>query len=266
MLDRRTGKPIYEVQELPVPQGGVEDPARLSPTQPFSVAMPAFDGLDPDKPLGLDERDMWGITPFDQMWCRIQFRQTRWEGTLTVPGEDHVLFLPGALGGNNWGSGSFDPERKILVANWNRMPMRVRLVPRPEADALGLRAADGKPGTAVGGAWPQMGVPYAAMTLPFMSPLGAPCIAPPYAMVTAVDLSTGKVIWERRSGTARDSAVSIGGMKFSAGLPIPMGIPGLGGSITTKGGLVFIAASGEQSLRAMDLATGDVLWSGRLIF
>lgn len=259
VLDRRTGKPIYEVRELPVPQGGVEDPDRLSKTQPFSVAMPAFDGLDPSKPLGLDERDMWGITPFDQMWCRIQFRQTRWEGTLTPPGEAPVLFFPGVLGGNNWGSGSFDPERKILVSNWNRMPMRVHLLPRSEADAMGLHAADGKPGTAVGGAWPQMGTPYAAMTLPFLSPLGAPCLAPPYALVTAVDLSTGRVLWERRSGTARDSGVTIAGLRINGTLPIPMGIPGLGGSITTKGGLVFVAASGEQSLRAMDLASGDVL-------
>jgi hypothetical protein len=112
----------------------------------------------------------------------------------------------------------------------------------------------------VGGAVPQEGVPYAADLKPFLSPMGAPCIAPPFALVTAVDLNTQKVIWERRSGTAEDSGVA--GIRTR--LPIPMGVPGLGGSITTKGGLVFVAASGEQSLRAMDLKTGDVLWKGRL--
>ncbi|CAM5763352.1 hypothetical protein BMIN10S_00844 [Bosea minatitlanensis] len=61
-----------------MPQGGAEDPARLSKTQPFSVGMPAFDGLDPSTPLGLTEKDMWGATPFDQLYCRIRFRQARW--------------------------------------------------------------------------------------------------------------------------------------------------------------------------------------------
>lgn len=147
-----------------------------------------------------------------------------------------------------------------MVGNWNRVPMYGRLMPRAEADARGLRPADGRPGVSVGGTVPQAGTPYAAELAPFLSPLGAPCIAPPYGLVTAIDLNTQKVIWTRRSGTAEDSGV----FGVRTRLPIPMGIPGLGGSITTKSGLVFIAASGEQSLRAMDLRTGDVLWKDRL--
>ncbi|HEY0276464.1 MAG TPA: PQQ-binding-like beta-propeller repeat protein, partial [Paenirhodobacter sp.] len=88
--------------------------------------------------------------------------------------------------------------------------------------------------------------------------------APPYGMVTAVDLTTKKVLWSRRSGTAEDSGVTIGKTLIKSHLPLRMGVPGLGGTITTKSGLVFVAASGEQSLRAMDLRTGDVLWKGRL--
>ncbi|NPD14900.1 membrane-bound PQQ-dependent dehydrogenase, glucose/quinate/shikimate family [Xinfangfangia sp. D13-10-4-6] len=263
VLNRETGEPIYRVEEKPAPQGGAE-PDYISKTQPYSVEMPEFSGMNPDKPFGVDEADMWGITPFDMMYCRIQFKKARWEGTLTPPGEDPVFFFPGSLGGNNWGSGSFDPERKILIANWNRVPMYLRLIPRPEADAMGLKAADGSPGTSVGGNVPQMGVPYAAGLAPFMSPLGAPCLAPPYGMVTAIDLTTKEVLWSRRSGTAEDSGVSVGGTKISAPLPIPMGVPGLGGTMTTKSGLVFVAASGEQTLRAMDLATGDVIWKDRL--
>ncbi|RWR10253.1 membrane-bound PQQ-dependent dehydrogenase, glucose/quinate/shikimate family [Paenirhodobacter populi] len=263
VLDRRTGEPIYDVRELPAPQGGVT-PELVSKTQPYSVEMPEFSGLDPAKPTGIDETDMWGATPFDLMWCRIKFKEARWDGTLTPPGTDSIVFMPGSLGGSNWGSGSFDPERKILVANWNRVPMYLRLLPRPEADAMGLKAADGSPGTSVGGNVPQMGVPYAAGLSPFMSPLGAPCLAPPYGMVTAVDLTTKKVLWSRRSGTAEDSGLTLGKTLIKSHLPIKLGVPGLGGSITTKSGLVFVAASGEQSLRAMDLATGDVLWKGRL--
>ena len=98
------------------------------------------------------------------------------------------------------------------------------------------------------------------MLEPFLSPLGASCLAPPYAMVTAVDLNNQRVLWERRSGSTGDSGMP----GIRSPLPIPLGVPGLGGGITTRGGLVFIAASGEQSLRALDLATGEVLWTGRL--
>ncbi len=263
VLDRRTGKPVYDVKELPAPQGGVT-PELVSKTQPVSVDMPEFSGMDPNKPTGIDEADMWGATPFDMMWCRIKFNEARWDGTLTPPGTDNIVFFPGSLGGSNWGSGSFDPERKILIANWNRVPMYLRLIPRPEADKMGLKAADGSPGTSVGGNVPQMGVPYAAGLQPFLSPLGAPCLAPPYGLVSAVDLTTKEVLWTRRSGTAEDSGVTIGKTLVKSHLPIKLGVPGLGGTITTKSGLVFVAASGEQSLRAMDLATGDVLWKGRL--
>lgn len=260
VLDRRTGEPVYAVAEMPVPLGGVEDPARLSPTQPFSIDMPSFDGMDPDEPLGIGEKDMWGTTLLDQLWCRIQFRQARWEGPMTPAGTDTVFFFPGSLGGSNWSSASFDPERRVMVGNWNRVPMLLQLIDRARADQLGLKAADGSPGTSVGGNVPQEGVPYAAVLKPFLSPLGVPCLAPPYGLVTAIDLNNRRVLWERRSGTAEDSGV----LGIRSRLPIAMGVPGLGGTITTRSGLVFVAASGEQSLRALDLRTGDILWKRRL--
>ena len=261
VLDRRTGVPVFEVTEQFVPQGGVEEAGRLSLTQPFATGMPSFDGLDPDEPHGIGEKDMWGITMFDQLWCRIQFRQARWEGPMTPAGTDTVIFYPGQLGGSNWSSIAVDPERRVMVGHWNRVPMRLQLIDRAEADKRGLNAADGSADTSAGGTLPQKGLPYAAVVKPFLSPLGAPCLAPPYALVTAVDLNTQRVLWERRAGTAEDIRLP-GGMH--ARLPIPMGVPGLGGAITTRSGLVFIAASGEQSLRALDLATGEIRWKARL--
>ena len=70
MLDRRTGKPLAGVVEKPVPQGGAPG-ERLSPTQPFSVGMPHFSG---DR---ISEAQMWGLTPLDQLWCRIRYREAR---------------------------------------------------------------------------------------------------------------------------------------------------------------------------------------------
>ena len=72
VLDRRTGEPLTEVQERPVPASKLPD-EQLSPTQPFSVGMPTL-----AKPK-LTERDAWGFSPLDQLWCRIQFLQSDYE-------------------------------------------------------------------------------------------------------------------------------------------------------------------------------------------
>ena len=68
-----------------------------SPTQPFSVGMPSF-------AKRLTEADMWGITPFDQAACRLQFKRMRYEGPLTPPTTGYgSLYYPGVAGGMNWG-------------------------------------------------------------------------------------------------------------------------------------------------------------------
>src|SRR5690606_30834214 len=95
---------------------------------------------------------------------------------------------------------------------------------------------------------------------PFLSPLFAPCQAPPYGRLSAVDLASGKLLWSRPIGTARDS----GPLGLSLGLPLPMGVPNMGGSVTTRGGLIFIGATQDRYLRAVETKSGRVLWSERL--
>ena len=73
----------------------------LSPTQPFSTGMPSYGGPP------LTERDMWGLTPLDQLWCRIEFSSLRYEGPLTPLGLDRSLIYPSIGGGMNWGGGDF---------------------------------------------------------------------------------------------------------------------------------------------------------------
>jgi glucose dehydrogenase len=102
------------------------------PRQPHSTGMPTFAGLDAEETYGVGEKDMWGMTMLDQLWCRIQFKKARWEGPMTPAGTDTVFFFPGSLGGSNWGSVSFDPERQIMVGNWNRVPMLLKLIDREE--------------------------------------------------------------------------------------------------------------------------------------
>lgn len=254
VLDRENGHPLTRVQEKPVPAKGSVPEERVAPTQPFSTAMPSFRGAD------LVEADMWGLTPLDQLWCRIRFRSARYAGPLTPPGLSPNIAYPGFVGGMNWGGVSIDLANGLLVANTMRVPVTVQLVPRKEADRLGIHLREGAPGKHQIGWMVQAGTPYAARVSPFLSPLGVPCNAPPYGLVSAVDLATGKLVWSKPLGTSKDS----GPLGLRSMLPIEMGVPNIGGSITTKGGLVFIAAATDRRLRALDVRTGRELWSAPL--
>lgn len=254
VLDRETGEPIKPVTERPVPQAGHMPGERLSPTQPFSTGMPSFRG-----PL-LRESDMWGLTPIDQMLCRIRFKRTHYEGTLTpVTLGGTTIIDPGYSGGINWGSVSVDVDRGIMMVNWIRLPSVVEMFTRAEANARGFKLFDGTSGQG-GGPQPQQNTPYAGRPGAFLSPLGMPCSAPPWGLLTAVDLGSGQVIWSKPLGDGRDS----GPLGLRTHLPITMGVPNSGGSISTRGGLTFIGATVDSMFRAFDTATGTPLWSARL--
>lgn len=202
---------------------------------------------------------MWGLTPLDQLWCRLRFREARFDGPFTPPGLKPTLIYPSYSGGFNWGSASIDPARRLLVVQWLRMATTLRLVPRKEAATLGMRLWNPMAGQPVRYN-PQMGTPYGAVAKPFLSPLDVPCISPPYGMMAAIDLDTLQVKWRRPLGTAQDA----GPFGLRSGLPILMGTPISGGAVTTAGGLVFIGATTERAFRAIDSDTGNILWKDRL--
>lgn len=247
VLDRRTGAPIDPVEEKAVPQGGVPG-ERTSPTQPYTTGFPSLAGPD------LTERDMWGITPLDQMMCRIAFRKAKYEGTFTPVGTRKTIMYPGTAGGINWGSVSIDRARGLVVVNALRFANFGRLIPRGEAPAEGFGGAEG---TAI---FEQAGTPYVFAQSTFMSKLGVPCQKPPYGTISAFDLKTRKLVWHRSLGTSAKS----GPFGIPTLLPIRMGVPNMGGSITTGGGLVFIAAAQDRLLRAIDITNGRELWSAPL--
>jgi quinoprotein glucose dehydrogenase len=254
MLDRRTGEPIAEVTEKKVPVSKVQG-ERSSPTQPFSTGLPNFAGPVPS------EKSMWGLTPVDQAWCRLRFKQARFEGALTPIGDDKpTITWPGALGGNNWGSVAVDPISRIMIVNSTHVINYNRLLPRAVADAMGLKPVPKPSYENVAGPVAQQGAPVAASIAPFLSPLVAPCIQPPYGLISAVDLNTRKLLWQKPFGTARDS----GPLLLSTGLPIPMGVPNIGGAVVTASGLAFIGATQEHMIRAYDIKSGKELWKGRL--
>lgn len=252
ILDRRTGRPLVPVNEHAVPvRGAVE---KVSPTQPFS----RFHSMaGPD----LGERDMWGLTPFDQLWCRIRYRQLRYDGKATPPGTDEALIYPSIGGGMNFGGVAIDPFRRIMIANALYYGTVIQLVPRAETDRLLTQASSqSHAATNFDLPQPQAGTPFGVRLKPLASPLGVPCNAPPFGRLAGIDLDTGKVAWERPFGTARDA----GPFGMSLGLPIPMGAPNFGGALTTASGLTFIGAAREKTLRAFATRTGEELWSARL--
>lgn len=256
MLDRRNGKPISPIVERAVP-GGFAPGEHGSPTQPFSPGTPNFAG-------GLlTEPQMWGLTPFDQMWCRIAFRQLRYEGRYTPPSLQGSIQYPGFAGGVNWGSVSVDPAQGLMIVNSNRLPTRSRLITPAEALARGMRPSG--PGVktspeAVRAGVPQFGARFAVVNGVLMSPLQVPCIQPPIGQLTAVDLKTLKVRWQHAIGTAD----RMGPLGLASHLPLTFGLPTVGGSTTTAGGVTFIAATPDKRIHAFETSSGRFLWQADL--
>lgn len=253
VLDRMTGRPLETIVEKPVPQNAVRE-ERLSPTQPYSVGMPALGGTR------LSETRMWGITPLDQLWCRIKYREARYDGDFTPITEKPTIVFPSYFGGSNWSGVAVDPRRGLLAVNVNYFAMYNRLIPRQTATEQGIapfRVGHNEFSIA---AWPQGGTPYAAHTGGFVSPINVPCTQPPFGELAVIDLNTRKIAWRTKLGTAQDS----GPFGIPLHLPIPMGTPALGGSLMTQTGLLFIAATQERAFRAFDSATGKLLWRTRL--
>jgi quinoprotein glucose dehydrogenase len=254
ILDRQTGKPLFPVEERAVPQNAVPE-ERPSATQPFSPGLPTFGGPRPS------EKTMWGLTPIDQAMCRIRFLQARFDGTMTPLGVGRpTLTWPGYLGGIDWGGISVDKQRHLMIVNNNQIANYNYLITRTDANRMGLKPMQAAHMSDVGGPAPQMGVPYAAHVAPFLSPIFIPCQQPPYGMISAVDLNTGRKVWSHPFGTSRDS----GPLALPTFVPIPMGVPNIGGSVATAGGVVFIGATQEHALHAYDSNTGKELWKGRL--
>ena len=246
LLDARSGKPLFPVEERPVPRSKVPGiPA--APTQPFPT-LPA-----PILPPRLTRDTVWGVTPIDRKACRDAFDQLDYEGPFTPPSLRGILEYPGLGGGINWGSVSIDPARRRLLVNVQMAPFTIKLVPRAKA------------GTAAGsdlvGFGPQTGTPYGVARGPFLSPWGTPCVPPPWGKLVAIDLDSGRTLWSRTLGTLANNpkAPLIGGL-------FRWGTPNIGGSLQTRSGLVFIGATMDQHIRAIDGDTGEILWTHALPF
>lgn len=241
ILNRITGEPIFPVAEKSFPTSNSAGMA-LSATQPVPSKP------DPLLDTNLTEDDIWGFTPWDRGKCLDVFRQHRSEGLFTPPSEQGTILYPAHTGASNWGSVAIDPVRELLVTNYTRIASIVTLIPRIRADKL---IADGN-----GPVYPIPDSPYAFDLTLFLSPLGAPCTAPPWGGLRAIDLASGETVWDRPLGTIRDIA------------PFPfwleLGVPNQGGALVTGGGLTFIGATTDNYIRAFNTESGAEVWKHRL--
>jgi len=243
-FNRETGETIFDIEERPVPQSDVQGEVS-HPTQPFSSIV-----LADQRALGPD--DAFGLAVFDKWGCQRILESFRSEGIYTPPSTRGTVQNPGWGGGMNWGGVSLDVIRQIALVNYMQLPGLIKLLPRAEYNRV--RTNQSMKGWQLTS---MSGTPYGMARRLFLSELGLPCIKPPWGKIAAVDLTNGKILWDRPFGTIEDLAPAI----------VPnfrFGVPNIGGPLSTATDLTFIGATADHYFRAIRTSTGEELWRYRL--
>ena len=275
VLNRETGEPIWPIEERPVPQS--ESPyEQTSPTQPFPTWPEPFDRQ------GMSRDDLNDLTPALRAEAEQVIEQYALGPLFTPPAVDRpggpigTLMLPADVGGANWPGGSFDPETNRLYIHSHTAVFTLRNIPADlepfNRGPDGEKANEPPPappglggglGPRPGGLGPRPG--FGPPRGNFLSGT-IPLIKPPYDRITAYDMNTGDMLWQKTHGTTSDN------IRNNPALAGVEGIDRLGsygrifiGTLTT-GSLVIAGegathtnADGEEIalLRAYDKATGE---------
>jgi len=231
LLDRLTGKPLFEVEERPVPKSEVPG-EEAWPTQPFPVKPPPFarQSMRPD--------ELTNVTPESRAFCAKLVEDAVFGSLYTPVGLKPTVLFPGTNGGANWGGASFDPATQTLYVNSMDVGMLYRMVERPAGSQIPYRTQG-------------LGTPNSR----FWDRQMLPCQQPPWGHLTAIDLNRGDFRWR--------SVLGVVEALIEKGIP-PTGTSNIGGSLVTAGGLVFIGATNDARFRAFDKDTGKELWAARL--
>jgi len=229
VLDRETGKPVFGVEERPVPKSQV--PGEESwPTQPFPVKPPPL-----ARTTAITRDELSKRTPQAQQYCAEQFDKYI-HGSLYTPfGLQPVLTFPGAMGGGNWGGVSFDPNLSYVFVNTSNMGAIGHMAPSPPGSPMPYRNESG----------------YAR----FLDNEQYPCQQAPWGELSAVNTNTGDIAWRVPLGSYDELEAQ--GLRN-------WGTPNAGGSLATAGGLVFIGATNDSRFRAFNSRTGQEVWTARL--
>ncbi len=248
LLDRVTGKPIYGVEERPVPPSEVPL-ERAAKTQPFPLKPP------PLSRMTFSAADVATVTPELEAACRKLIEGMQLGGPYLPVWYNRLrVQFPGNHGGVNWGGISFSPALGYLFVNTNEMGQVSGLRDR-EADATGPAQGSGV-GNRVHPDGPYQGMPGGGRfsIRNGTDPQQLMCQQPPWGQLTAVNVHTGEFAWRVPLGVTD----SLPPDKQNTGRP------GNGGTIVTAGGLVFVGATDDSRFRAFDAKTGKELWTFKL--
>jgi quinoprotein glucose dehydrogenase len=237
ILDRVTGRPLTPIEERSVPSSTVPG-EHAWPTQPSSGI-----SLSPSSSLSGDS--LFGVTPDARHYCREWFSRLRNDGPFTPPSLKGSIVWPGIWGGPNWDGAAWDPLRSQLLITVRRVASVIQLVPR----GTGSRLPPQLPGEQ---RFSQGGTPYLVRRMPFVAPSGIPCSPPPWSALLAVHLPSGQIRWATPLGVIP----ALSGFSDSR----HWGSIAFGGPLVTASGLVFIAASQDDRIRALSVETGAVVW------
>ncbi|HWM61492.1 MAG TPA: PQQ-binding-like beta-propeller repeat protein [Rhizomicrobium sp.] len=238
VLNRNTGEPIYPIEERPYPASDVKGEVAAK-TQPY-VPLPEPTVADTTPPVST----LADITSFGE--CSRWKARIRDEGRYTPPSLRGSVSYPATVGGVEWGGGAVDPTTGTYVVNSDSVVQVYTLVPRAEADKKYGNALRAKDGYAA-----QQGSAYGFKLENFLNMWGMPCWTPPYGNLLSYDLNTGKLNWKKPFGQVQ---------KWGFYMPESWGSVTIGAPVITKSGLVFIGASMDSRVRAIDLKSGNVLW------
>jgi len=227
LFDRSTGRPLFEVREVPVPASDVPG-EEAWPTQPVPVKPPPFSRQK------MTEEDVTDIGEANRNSVLAKLKQIRGGKAYNPPSLEGTVVVPGFHGGANWSGASFDPETEILYLNSNNVTNIMTLEAAPEGSPFKYRHKG---------------------YVQFLDHEGYPAIKPPWGQLNAINLRTGEFVWRTTLGEYAELT--------ARGIP-KTGTENFGGTIVTAGGLVFIGATNDEKFRAFDKGTGKQLWEAKL--
>jgi quinoprotein glucose dehydrogenase len=227
LLDRKTGKPLFGIEERPIEKSDVPG-EELWPTQPFPLKPP------PLNRIAFTEDEITNISPEAHAHVRAIWERSRAGKIYTPPSLQGTIVHPGFRGGALWGGCCFDPERNLLIVPSGEWTNRITL-------------AEARPDQPFRYALPER--------IKFEDAEGYPGIKPPWGYLTAIDLNKGDFSWRTVTGEFEELT--------RRGIP-RTGTPSHGGAIATAGGLVFMAGTFDKKFRAFNSDSGEVVWEHTL--
>jgi quinoprotein glucose dehydrogenase len=226
-LDRETGKPLFPVEERPIPKSSMEGEV-LSKTQPFPLKPP------PVSRQGFKDEWITDISPEAHAFVKARVEQLAKGALFHPPPYRGGIIHPGFRGGPLWGGCCFDPKRNLVFVSSDETTNVIAFdEPKPGMNVrFGLKTRD-----------------------QLLDPEGYPGIKPPWGYVTAIDADKGDFRWRIVNGEFPE--LTARGIRKT-------GSNSHGGTICTAGGLVFMAATFDKKIRAFESDTGKEVWSYEL--